>query len=345
LGAKSRRHFVFGFFVCEKKPKFTQNNFMQFRTQIPISKTNNPIDYNSKVLAIGSCFAENMAEKFDYFKFQNATNPFGIIFNPVSIEKIIERIVKQEAYTEKDVFFHNERWHSYEVHSDLSNSDRQELLETLNKAISETNKKLKEATHTIITYGTSWIYRNLESDEIVANCHKVPQKQFTKELLSVDLISESIQSTINLIQTLNPDINFIFTVSPVRHIKDGFAENQLSKSHLFAGLHHNLQSKSNNQQLGYFPSYEIMMDELRDYRFYAEDMLHPNAVAIDYIWQRFSENYISENSISTLKEVDEIQKSLRHRSFNPESEQHRKFLAKLQQKIKAIEDKWRHINF
>lgn len=318
---------------------------MQFRTQIPISKSSNPIDYHSKIISMGSCFAENMAEKFDYFKFQNETNPFGIIFNPVSIEKVIQRVVQQEFFTEKDIFFHNERWHCFEVHSDLSHSDRQELLQTLNEAITETNKQIKEATHIIVTYGTSWIYRNIESNKVVANCHKVPQKQFTKELLIVDVIQKSIQNTIGLIQDLNPNVNFIFTISPVRHIKDGFVENQLSKSHLFTGLHQNLQSKINNQQLEYFPSYEIMMDELRDYRFYAEDMLHPNAVAIDYIWQRFSENYIAENSISTLQEVGEIQKSLHHRSFNPESEQHQKFLGKLRQKIKGIEDKWPHIKF
>ena len=318
---------------------------MQFRTQIPISKTNHPIDYNSKVISLGSCFAENMAEKFDYFKFQSETNPFGIIFNPVSIETIIKRVVKQEFYTEKDVFFYNERWHSYEVHSDLSNSDRQELLETLNKALSETYKQLTEATHIIITYGTSWIYRNIESDQIVANCHKVPQKQFLKELLSVEVIQKSIQNTIEFIQTLNPNINFIFTISPVRHIKDGFTENQLSKSHLFAALHFNLKSKISNLKLEYFPSYEIMIDELRDYRFYAEDMLHPNQVAIDYIWNRFSENYIAESSISLMQEISEIQKSLRHRSFNPESEQHQKFLAKLQQKMELLEKKLPHIRF
>ncbi|BFM43888.1 GSCFA domain-containing protein [Flavobacterium sp. CFS9] len=318
---------------------------MQFRTQIPISKSSNPIDYHSKIISMGSCFAENMAGKFDYFKFQNETNPFGIIFNPVSIEKVIQRVVQQEFFTEKDVFFHNERWHCFEVHSDLSHSDRQELLQTLNETITETNKQIKEATHIIVTYGTSWIYRNIESNEVVANCHKVPQKQFTKELLTVDVIQKSIQNTIGLIHGLNPNVSFIFTISPVRHIKDGFVENQLSKSHLFSGFHQNLQSKINNQQLEYFPSYEIMMDELRDYRFYAEDMLHPNAVAIDYIWQRFSENYIAENSISTLQEVEEIQKSLHHRSFNPESEQHQKFLAKLRQKIKAVEDKWPHIKF
>lgn len=319
---------------------------MQFRTLIPISKTNNPIEYNSKIISMGSCFAENMADKFDYFKFQNETNPFGIIFNPVSIEKVIERTVREQLFTEKDVFFHNERWHSFETHSDLSNSDRQELLETLNKAIEITNKQLKQATHIIITYGTSWIYKNKESDAVVANCHKVPQKQFVKELLSVDIIQKSIQNTIDLIQSVNPNINFIFTISPVRHIKDGFTENQLSKSHLFTALHQVL--KTDNSPLithCYFPSYEIMMDELRDYRFYAEDMLHPNQVAIDYIWKTFGENYISENSLSTMQEVEEIQKSLRHRSFNPESEQHQKFLAKLQQRMNLLGEKLPHIRF
>lgn len=318
---------------------------MQFRTQIPISKSNNPIDYNSKILSVGSCFAENMAEKFDYFKFQNETNPFGIIFNPVSIEKLFSRVCNEDVFTEKDIFFHNERWHSFEVHSDLSNADRQELLETLNKAISETSKKIKEATHIIITFGTSWIYRNIESTEIAANCHKVPQKQFLKELLSVEVIQKSIQNTIDLIQTLNPNINFIFTISPVRHIKDGFVENQLSKSHLFTALHSALNTEHLKLNTEYFPSYEIMMDELRDYRFYKEDMLHPNQIAIDYIWKLFSENYISQESISTMQEVDEIQKSLRHRSFNPESEQHQKFLAKLQQKMNLLEEKISHLKF
>ncbi|MBZ4041335.1 GSCFA domain-containing protein [Flavobacterium hibisci] len=316
---------------------------MQFRTQIPVSKSNNPIDYNSKVLSIGSCFAENMAAKFDYFKFQNITNPFGIIFNPVSIEKLFKRICEQKLFEEKDVFFHNERWHCFDVHSDLSNSDREELLETLNKTITETHKWLKQTTHIIITYGTSWIYRNTESDQIVANCHKVPQKQFTKELLDIEIIKKSIQSTIELIQNLNPDINFIFTVSPVRHIKDGFVENQLSKSHLFSALHKTISHQPS--AISYFPSYEIMMDELRDYRFYTEDMLHPNQIAIDYIWKLFSESYISETSFSIMKEVDEIQKSLRHRSFNPESEQHKKFLEKLQQKIKLLNKKSPNIRF
>ncbi|MEO7978216.1 GSCFA domain-containing protein [Flavobacterium sp.] len=316
---------------------------MQFRTQIIVSKTKFPIDYNSKIVSLGSCFAENMADKLDYFKFDNATNPFGIIFNAVSIFQNVKRVVDQDLFTEKDVFFHNERWHCFEAHSDLSNSDREELLETLNKAIEVTYKHLKEATHIIITYGTSWVYRNIESNEIVANCHKVPQKQFSKELLSVEVIEKSIQNTVALIHTFNPNVKFIFTVSPVRHIKDGFIENQLSKSHLFTALHKTINHQS--PTINYFPSYEIMMDELRDYRFYAEDMLHPNQIAIDYIWKLFCENYISENSISVMQQVDEIQRSLRHRSFNPESLEHQKFLSQLHEKIKLLEAKCSSIKF
>src|SRR6478609_5246442 len=170
---------------------------MQFRTKIPIPISSNPINYNSKIVSLGSCFAENMGDKFQYFKFQSTINPFGIIFNPVSINKIIDRVVNDDLFTEEDIFFHNERWHCFEVHSDLSHSNAAELLENLNQILKETKKQLFEATHVIITYGTSWVYRNIEKDEIVANCHKVPQKQFSKELLTVATIQESITNTID----------------------------------------------------------------------------------------------------------------------------------------------------
>ncbi len=321
---------------------------MNFTTQISIPKNPNPIDYNSKIVSLGSCFAENIGKKFDYFKFKNSTNPFGIIFNPVSIERIIDRVVNDILFTEDDVFFHNERWHCFEVHSDLCHSDKGELLANLNKILAETKKQLQSATHIIITYGTSWVYRNIEKDSIVANCHKVPQKQFTKELLSVKTIQESIKNTICLIQTINPNCSFIFTISPVRHLKDGFVENQVSKAHLITAIDHVLkksQGVTPSGARGLFPSYEIMMDELRDYRFYAEDMLHPSQTAIDYIWERFCESFIDENSFQTMNEVQEIQKGLNHRSFNPDSEQHLKFISKLQQKMNSIKERFPYIQF
>jgi hypothetical protein len=316
---------------------------MDFTTSIPISKSSNPIDYDSRIISLGSCFAQNIGDKFSYFKFQNKVNPFGIIFNPVSIENLIFRVVNNQLFTENDIFSHNDLWHCFEVHSELSHSEKTIFLDRLNQILSDFHLQILKSTHFQITYGTSWVYRNKSSNSIVANCHKVPQSQFDKEILSVATIEKSIQNTIDLIQKVNPNCHFIFTVSPVRHIKDGFVENQRSKAHLISALHNFLalsQSKCN-----YFPSYEIMMDELRDYRFYAEDMLHPSQTAIDYIWKRFSENYISEENFATMEEVYSIQKGLAHRPFNPNTASHQKFQNVLNEKIIMLQKKFPHFKF
>ncbi|MGX7666998.1 GSCFA domain-containing protein [Flavobacterium pedocola] len=310
---------------------------MNFRTVIPIPKTELPIDYDSKILSLGSCFAENMGEKFNYYKFQNSVNPFGIIFNPVSLEKVIRRAINQDFFKESDIFFHNERWNCFEVHSERSHSDKAIFLHELNQIVESTNRWIHEASHVIITLGTAWVYKNLTDAEIVANCHKVPQKQFTKELLSVEVIEESLQNILSMITSVNQQAAFIFTVSPVRHIKDGFTENQLSKSHLITALHKTLQRESGSQNMVYFPSYEIMMDELRDYRFYAEDMLHPNTIAVDYIWGRFRETMIAEVSSPVMHEVEAIQKGMQHRPFNPDSLEFRKFQDNLKERITRIQ--------
>lgn len=318
---------------------------MNFRTPITIPKSNHPIDYYSKVVTIGSCFSENISAKLEQYKFQHYNNPFGIIFNPVSIEKIIERVVQKNKFTEKDVFYHNDLWHCFEVHSELSQPNKEVFLNTLNLLIDSTFLKIKEASHVVITYGTSWIYKSIASQSVVANCHKVPQKAFQKELLPIEIIEESIQNTIALVQSINPEVQFIFTISPVRHLKDGFVENQRSKAHLIAAMHQVLQVPPSGAEGVYFPSYEIMMDELRDYRFYSEDMLHPNQVAIDYIWERFVHTHISEDAYSLMEEVSGIQKSLLHKPFNPESESHQTFVKQLQQKIDQVQNNHPTIHF
>lgn len=322
---------------------------MQFTTKIPIQKSSFPIDYDSKILLLGSCFAENMGEKFDYFKLQSTTNPFGIIFNAVSLEILIRRAIENRTFTENDIFFHNELWHCYEVHSELSNPNKEDFLATLNDLINSTHQQLNDSTHIIITLGTSWVYRlrqaQSDSDGVVANCHKVPQKHFTKELLSIQQIKESIESIISLVHSVNPNCKFIFTVSPVRHIKDGFVENSLSKAHLVSSIFHALQVPPLGAEGAYFPSYEIMMDELRDYRFYADDMLHPNQTAIAYIWEQFVNSTISEESKSIMIEIDSIQKSLAHKPFNPNSESHQEFKMKLHQKIDFFRKLNPQINF
>ena len=319
---------------------------MQFTTPIPIKKSNYQIDYNSKIVSLGSCFAVNIGEKFEHYKFQNTINPFGILFHPLALEKIISKAILKDEFSEEDIFFHNERWHSFDVHSDLSSSDKDLFVGNLNKNLTSFRDSLTHSSHIIITLGTAWVYQNLKSGEVVANCHKVSQKEFKKQLLSVEDIKSSLEKIIDKIFSINKEAKIIFTISPVRHIKDGFVENQWSKANLITAVHSTLQiSNYQLSTLNYFPSYEIMMDELRDYRFYAEDMIHPNQTAIYYIWKRFSETYISEEALLILQEIESIQKGLKHRAFNPESDQHKTFLRQLQQRIDVIKNRFSFINF
>ena len=297
---------------------------MNLQTQVPLKReTYNPISYNSKILLLGSCFSENIGDKLAYFKFQSNQNPFGILFHPKAIERLVTNAINEKEYTDRDIFFLNERWHCFEAHSSLSSPNKEELLNTLNQQIKFTNKQLHKSTHLIITLGTAWAYRFIESDTIVANCHKVPQKKFLKELLSIDEITESLENIISLIKSINKKITITFTVSPVRHLKDGFIQNQQSKSHLLAAIHQVIESRN---RIHYFPSYEIIMDELRDYRFYAEDMIHPNQTAINYVWEKFSNVWVTEDSKETMKGIETIQRGLSHRAFSPESEQHQQFI-------------------
>jgi len=314
---------------------------MKLQTKIPLqSQPYNQIDYNSKVLLLGSCFVENIGEKLEYFKFQNTINPFGILFHPKAIERLITNAINEKEYTEADIFFHNERWHCFDAHSKLSNASKDMLLLQLNNALELTKNQLNTTTHVIITLGTAWVYNHIESDKIVANCHKVPQKQFKKEILSVDEITSSLENIEKQIRTINPKIQFIYTVSPVRHLKDGFVQNQQSKSHLITAIHQHISSNSS-----YFPSYEIMMDELRDYRFYKEDMIHPNKTAINYIWKKFQQVWIAEETSIIMDGVDTIQKGLLHKPFNPNSDSHQQFLQKLEDKKSQIRNQFPHFTF
>ncbi|MXN93022.1 GSCFA domain-containing protein [Flavobacterium sp. Sd200] len=318
---------------------------MLFSTPIPITEGEHKISHTSRVLSLGSCFAVNIGQKLNYFKFRNTINPFGILFHPLALEKFVGYSVNQKAFTEEDLFYHNERWHCFDAHSDLSHSDKDVLLANLNTATSLAHAEIKKASHIAITLGTAWVYRYNTTNQFVANCHKVPQKEFTKELLNIQAIEQSLNNIIDMIAEVNPKVQLIFTISPVRHIKDGFTENQWSKANLISALHQTINRKLQTSNCNYFPSYEIVMDELRDYRFYAEDMIHPNQTAIDYIWERFTKAWVDEESQTIMKTVDGIQKGLQHRSFNPDGEQHRTFLSKLTDKIASLQKQYPHITF
>lgn len=294
---------------------------------------------------LGSCFSEHIGAKLTHFKFRTTQNPFGILFHPLAIENVLSRALKKEKYTTDDVFFNNDRWHCFDAHSVLSHSSKEALLQALNQSLETTFIGMRQATHICITLGTAWVYRHKETNKVVANCHKVPQVNFTKELLDSANITKSLITMVGLVHDINPTAQFVFTVSPVRHLKDGFVQNQRSKSHLITALHAALSVPALRASGLYFPSYEIMMDELRDYRFYGEDMLHPNTVAINYIWEKFREVCIEIAVFEVMERVNAIQTGLNHRAFNPTGEAHQKFIKSLQAKIADIQQGYPFMDF
>ncbi len=315
---------------------------MELQTRIPLQPAQNRIDYGSEILLLGSCFTENIGQKLSFYKFRNVQNPFGVLFQPIAIERLVARARRKAYFTSEDLVAHNKLWHCLEAHSDLSGTDAPTVVTGLNAALDSLRNSIENATHIVLTLGTAWVYEYLESGKLVANCHKIPQSQFKKRLLTTAEILESLQRTFQHISEVNPRATIVLTVSPVRHIKNGFAENSLSKAHLLAALH---EAVGQGDKLHYFPSYEIMMDELRDYRFYAADMLHPNQTAIDYIWEKFTTVWIDPNTESLRKEIATLQLGLRHRPLHPESEAHLAFLKNLHQKIADLEKRFPHISF
>jgi hypothetical protein len=285
-----------------------------------------------------------MADKLSYFQFRNTVNPFGVLFHPRAISQLLLQALDERAFKEEDCFYHLERWHSHAVHSELSRHDLGTLLHVLNASLKNTKDLLKQVTHLSLTLGTAWGYVKKEDRQWVANCHKVPQREFDKVLSAPDDIRSALSSALSAIYEVNPDISVILTVSPVRHVKDGFIENQRSKSHLFVALHQLLEEFA-AKKIHYFPAYELMMDELRDYRFYEADMIHPNALATQYIWERFRDTCILMDDLTVMKKVEEVQRGLRHRPFHTASESYRMFRADLDQKINALQADFPHMRF
>tara|TARA_R100000935_G_scaffold56060_2_gene86849 strand:- start:231 stop:1193 length:963 start_codon:yes stop_codon:yes gene_type:complete len=314
---------------------------MKFTTSVPIIEQEPKIDHHSKILLLGSCFVENIGEKLGRYHFETLINPFGIFYHPKAIETFLEKVTHNYVYTQEDIFFDNEHWHCFDAHSRLNSSSQEELLTKLNSGLEETRIFLKKATHIVLTFGTSWYYNFINSGKSVANCHKVFQKKFQKKIFSTQEITEVFNNITSMLLTTNSSLNVLFTISPVRHLRDGFIENQQSKAHLLSSMHEFLASQKTEgkNMYHYFPAYEIMLDELRDYRFYAEDMLHPNKIALDYIWSRFIEAWVSQNALSLFKEIDVIHNGLAHRAFNENSESHQLFLADLKKKIELIKFK------
>ncbi|MFM8913687.1 MAG: GSCFA domain-containing protein [Flammeovirgaceae bacterium] len=293
------------------------------------------ISLADRILTLGSCFADAMGQQLVDNKFRVQPNPFGTVYNPLSIHRLLihclaNRPVDTAGFLTRDgVHFH------YDFHSAHAADSKEMLEEHLQQLIRTQHEHLKQASVLVLTYGTAFIYRRKDNRAIVANCHKIPAAQFTKHLLTVEQVVEDFNSIAQQLRSINPNLRIVLTVSPVRHVKDGLEENSVSKSILRLACHTLAQEK----YVVYFPSYELMMDDLRDYRFYKTDRLHPTEEAEEYIWEKFVETYMSDSTQQLLREWQEIQSALHHKPFQPQSTAHQQFLQKTLQRIQGIADR------
>ena len=307
---------------------------MKFRTEIKIKKSSSSITYQDALLFLGSCFSVNIHTKLRTLKFNTRSNPFGITYNPISLANQLHRIMENKEYCTEDLQFHNERWFSFDHHSDFSFTDKIECLTTINTSLETAHQQLKSAKFLFLTLGSSWVYHQNKNNTLVSNCHKLPAKQFTKSLAETSEMVEQLSYSISKIKELNPTIQIVFSISPVRHLADGFFENQVSKGRLFDVIH---QLKTNDDSIHYFSAYEIVIDDLRDYRFYNSDLVHPSKEAISYIWEKFTETFISVESNSVIAKVAKVIQASNHRPFNVKSAAHQQFIAKTLIQIKDLD--------
>lgn len=314
----------------------------EFRTKIQLQPSKNKISYYTPVLFLGSCFTENIGNKMQDLKFPVLINPFGVLYNPASVLQSLEIILDKRDFKESDLGFFNEQWFSFYHDTEFSNSNKQKCLDHINVKLNQAREQFKDANYLIITFGTAWVYEYIKSGKVVSNCHKIPAKEFNRYKLGVEDIFVQWAKLLNRIEDYNPDLKVIFTVSPVRHWKDGAVQNQLSKSTLILAIH---QIKKIFDNVEYFPAYEIMMDDLRDYRFYADDMLHPSNAAIEYIWQFFNDTYLDKETNEIIKEVQKIVQAENHRPLNPNTKSHEQFLEKLKLQKQQLTRKYPFLKF
>ena len=313
---------------------------MKFRTEVNIAESEKKIEIEDKIFSVGSCFSSEMSELFDKGQLQTVNNPFGTLFNPYSINNSIKRLHDSDFYKEEELITFNDEYISLDHHSSFDTRFIHQTLEKINSKIIEGNQFLQDTNWVIITYGTSFIYEFEPKKKLVANCHKIPQKFFGKRLLTHQELTDSIYDTIlNLKDICKDDLQILFTVSPVRHTKDGMIENQLSKSKLITAIHKVISEIENCH---YLPIYEILMDDLRDYRFYKEDMIHPNSQAVNYIFEKFGNAYFSGETKDFIKENFKIQKALEHRSDDEKDPKYIEFREKLNERMTMQQQKTKH---
>lgn len=332
--------------VADGRPiRNTTNTTMNFRTKVELPVGSFSITHRNSIMLAGSCFAGNIGAMLARRKFNIGANPFGILYNPLSIASMLTRVISGEPFTpaSPEITEHNGKWHSMMHHGDFSRNSLEELLDALNDSMTESHARAMSCDTVIITFGTAYVYERTSDGMVVGNCHKLPASTFTRRLLGIDEIVSAMSAVMERYIAATPGIRFIFTVSPIRHLRDGAHDNQMSKATLLLAIERLRALYPGNTF--YFPAYEILLDELRDYRFYADDMTHPSAMAVEYIWECFGRCCFDETTQKLCDETEAVMRAMEHRPFDETSEGHRRFLRNLVQKMEAIEEKYPHIDF
>ena len=327
---------------AEVAPRFMKKD--PFRTSIVCTPAPDAerLGVHSGVLFMGSCFAGNVGQRMEEACFKVLVNPHGVLFNPFSVAAALEAFLENRQVGLGDLVERDGLWHSFQHHGSFSGPDAGKVVQAINAATLKGHSFLKEARCLVVTFGTAWVYALGEAQQVVANCHKFPARDFQRYRLSVRAVVERWQSLLVALRQVNPDLQVIFTVSPVRHWKDGAHGNQLSKAVLLLAVEELVEQDGRN---AYFPAYELMMDELRDYRFYADDMLHPSAQAVDFIWDRFSGAWLNEEALAFYREVQHILGALRHRPLHPGALSFESFRKKTAQKIADLVKRYPNLEF
>lgn len=296
---------------------------MKLMLDIKIAGPAEKVDYRDKIMLVGSCFTEHIGDSLADLKFQVLQNPNGIIFDPSTVASSITSYVENRQYNENDLLQLNELWQSWQHHSRYSGITKNDVLQNINASQQQAHQFLKDAKWLIITLGTSFSYRLADNGMHVANCHRAPAQWFNKHMMAIEETVTALDTMLYRLFQFNPSINIIFTVSPVRHIRDGIVDNNRSKARLLESVHHLVNKFS---QLYYFPSYELVIDVLRDYRFYDIDLVHPNFQATSYVIEQFMEHFINEESVNLSKEIEKIIIARKHKPFQPDTDAHKSFL-------------------
>ncbi len=315
---------------------------MNFMLDIPIGSPKQKISYQEPIMLVGSCFTEHIGNNLQELKFDVVQNPNGILFDPHSVSSSIVSYIHNKQYEEKDLIYLNELWQSWNHHSSFSNIDRAECLKTINASQKNAHQFLKRTKWLIITLGSSFSYHLIENNQPVANCHRAPAQSFNKHLMSIEEINSCLDNCIHQLFQFNPAIKIIFTVSPVRHIRDGVIDNNRSKARLIEAVHH-LVNKFDN--IHYFPAYELVIDVLRDYRFYDIDMVHPNYSATEFVLEKFAKFFIDDESQFIMEEVKKVIIARKHRAFQPLTNAHKQFMRTHSEKANQLQTKYPFLNF